>query len=168
MRNVWILGLMLAGSALASSLAVEFGGETSQVDSYSEAGKLWAQSDTLALALGVRTDAAPVSGKLTFRLGKRISYAAPIALRGKQPYVVALEVARNLGYTATLLGDGSKLVLRYDKKVRCEDFEFQEQAQRFYRAASPQAAFNQMDRDPYRLDNDADGKACESLPEQFK
>ena len=167
MRNVWILGLILAGSAIASSLAVEFGGETSQVDSYSEAGKLWAQSEALALALGVRTDAAPAGGKLTFRLGKSISYTAPITLRGKQPYVIALEVARNLGYTATLLGDGSRLVLKYEKKVRCEDFEFQEQAQRFYRAASPQA-FNQMDRDPYRLDNDADGKACESLPDQFK
>ena len=167
MRNVWVLGLIVAGSAFASSLAVEFGGETSQMDSYTEAGKTWAQSDALALALGVRTDAAPVGGKLTFRLGKKISYAAPITVRGKQTYAVALEVARNLGYTATLAGDGSRLVLKYEKKVRCEDFEFQEQAQLFYRAASPQAII-QMDRDPYRLDNDADGKACESLPEQFK
>lgn len=167
MRSVWVIGLIVAGSALASSLAVEFGGETSQIDSYAEGGKLWAQSDALALALGVRTDAAPAGGKLTFRLGKKISYTAPITLRGKQPYAVALEVARNLGYTATLAGDGSRLVLKYDKKVRCDDFEFQEQAQLFYRAASPQAII-QMDRDPYRLDNDADGKACESLPEQFK
>ena len=102
MRNVWVLGLIVVGSAFASSLAVEFGGETSQIDSYAEAGKTWAQSDALASAIGVRTDAAPTGGKLTFRLGKRISYAAPITLRGKQPYAVALEVARNLGYTATL------------------------------------------------------------------
>ena len=167
MRNVWVLALIVAGSAFASSLAVEFGGETTQVGSYAERDKVWAQSDALALALGVQTDNASVGGKLTFRLGKKISYAAPITLRGKQAYAVALEVARNLGYTAVLSADSSRLVLKYEKKVRCEDFTFQEQAQRFYRAASPQAII-QMDRDPYRLDNDADGKACESLPEQFK
>ena len=137
------------------------------MDSYAEGGKIWAQSEALPLALGVRTDAAPVGDKLTFRLGKKISYAAPITVRGKQTYAVALKVACNLGYTATLAGDGSRLTLKYEKKMRCKDFEFQEQAQRFYHAASPQAII-QMDRDPYRLDNNADGKACESLPEQFR
>lgn len=170
MRTIWIvLVLAVSGGVLAANLTVEFGDKNPQtVPSYTEGGTVWAAAEGLATGLGVRIDGAMTRGKLLFRLGKRVSYSATVALRGNTAYVAALELARGLGYAPTLAADGSKLTVKFNQKVVCEDFEFQEQAQRFFSASSRLAPYNPTARDPFKLDKDGDGKACEFLPEQDK
>lgn len=76
--------------------------------------------------------------------------------------------ASGLGMTAALLlnwGDVS-LARRKKKKKKgggkgnynCDDFDTQKEAQKFFKKhGGPQ-------EDPYNLDGDGDGRACESLP----
>jgi hypothetical protein len=159
-----LVTLALASVALASSLTVNFGREPTRMDSQLEGGKLYVPAEALSDAMGVR--AVSNAGRVTFKLGERVSFTAPSIARDRQPYVVALEVARGLGFTATL--KDTTLTLQYEKRVRCEDFKYQEDAQRFYMASSQQSEVKQADRDPYRLDKDGDGRACMSLPEAPK
>lgn len=52
---------------------------------------------------------------------------------------------------------------KYTNDYNCEDFETQEQAQRFFDKVRADTG-----RDPNRLDGDRDEKACEHLPKESK
>lgn len=170
-KSIAVLVILVLTTALADAITVKFRTNSREVDTIEKNGKTLADIGELSFALGVQYS---VSGNnVTVYLGKKIKTVVTGSLGGRFDwvYVDPILVAKNLGYSSKLetITNASKvstdvLTVNYAGAVKCEDFSYWEDAQKFFTASSNLTAREFDDRDPYKLDRGKDGTACEFLP----
>jgi hypothetical protein len=163
MKTLALLALALSSLALASSTTLKFKTNLSTIDDLRENGKLYLSLEAFSEAIG--TTHVRSGTRVTLNLGKRTRFVTTGLQRGNAVYIPALEVTRGLGYSVA--EEKGQLVVDYSRAVVCDQFAFQEDAQRFFNAGrdkKPRVGMTRPERDPYNLDRDFDGLACEYLP----
>jgi hypothetical protein len=171
-KRMVICGFVLFSSVLAGTVTIQFKSNKRPVDTILKNGKLLVEAGELSFGLGVQY--MTKAGITTFTLGRKAKTSVPSSKGGTLDwdYVDPFEVAKNLLYSAKLekVTDAKTkvvtevLMINYSQKITCNDFEFWEDAQKFFNASANILAQDFDQRDPFNIDPGKDGLACEFLP----